>query len=52
MKDLVEMFTAHWARARQSNNTHTGIRSATIEVIDASDKDIAEFSWDIAVVQK
>jgi len=51
-KDLVEMFKAHWMRARQSNNTHSGIRSATIDAIDASEKDISQFSRDIAVIQK
>ena len=51
-KGLVEMFKAHWVRAQQSNNTHTGIRSATIEAIDVSEKDISEFSRDIAVIQK
>jgi len=51
-RDLVEMFKAHWARARQSNNTHPGIRFATIEATDPSEKDISHFSQDIAVIQK
>ena len=51
-ENLVEMFKAHWVRARQSNNMHMGIRSATIEVIDASAKDISELSRDIAMIQK
>ena len=51
MKDLVKMFKAHWARARQSNNNHRSIRFATIKVMDASEKDIFEFSRDIAVIQ-
>jgi len=52
-KDLVKMFKVYWmTRARQSNNAHTGIHFTTIEVLDASEKDIFELSRDIAVIQK
>ena len=51
-ENVVEMFKTHWAHAQQSNNTHIGIRSATIEAINASEEDISEFSRDIAVIQK
>jgi len=52
VKALVGMLKAHWARARQSNNMHTGIRSASIKVMDASEKNISDLSQDIAIIQK
>ena len=50
-KDLVEMFKALWARPRPSSNMHTGIRSATIEVLNARDEDISEPSQDLALIK-
>ena len=51
-KALVEMFKAHWARARQSNNNHTGIQFATIEVFGIGGDHISKVSRDIAMIQK
>ena len=51
-KDLIEMFRVCWTRDRQSNNVDTGIHSATIEVVDASEEHISKSSRDIAVIQK
>ena len=51
-KGLVNMLKTHWMRARQSNNTHTGIWSAAFETRSATEKDISEFWRDIAAIQK
>ena len=48
----METFKKHRARARQSNNAYTGTRSATIEAVNASEKDISQASRDIAVIQE
>lgn len=52
VKVLVEIFKVYWMSARQLNNVNIGIHSMTIEVVGTSEKEISEFLWDIAVIQK
>ena len=51
MKAFIEMLRVQWSHVRQQN-THLGIRSTTIHVLDAREEDISRFSLDIREVQK